>query len=214
MTNGDRFVLGFVCMMLCVILPLVMLMRREKLTKTYEVLSILVIYAVWYLTNVTFHEGSHYLGCMLTGVEITEVRLIPHVWQGDLVAYVHTPKMTWGQGAVSLPAPYVLDVVSLLIGVVLLRASGRKGPFLTAMLFMLFCLRPLFDITSNFAGFVVWNQGDFKEMTALFGGAAVYGAGVALSGIALGAVGYLLMRGRRSGPQSAARNEGPLSEGD
>ena len=174
----------------------------------------MALYVVWYLTNATLHEGSHYLGCILTGVQIMEVRLIPHFWQGDLVAYVNTPKMTWGQGAVSVPAPYVLDLFSLLIGVLLLRALGKKGPFLAALLLTLFCLRPLFDITSNFAGFVVWNQGDFKEMAALFGSSAVYGAGVALSGIALGVVGYLLMRGRRSGPQSAARNNGSLSEGD
>ncbi len=204
MGNGDRFALGFVCMMLCVIVPLVVLLRRENKSRTYEVLSILVIYAVWYVTNVSFHEGSHYLGCLLTGVQITEVRLIPHVWQGDWVAYVHTPKMTWGQGAVSVPAPYVLDLVSLLVGILLLRAPGKKGPFLTAMLLMLFCLRPLFDIVSNFAGFVVWNQGDFQEMTALFGGAAVYGAGAALCSAALGTVGYLLMRGRRPGQQSGA----------
>ncbi len=206
MGNGDRFVLGFVCMMLCVILPLVLFMRRERKTRVTEVLSILALYVIWYLTNVTLHEGSHYLGCILTGVQITEVRLIPHFWQGDLVAYVNTPKMTWGQGAVSVPAPYVLDLFSLLIGALLLRAFGKKGLFLQALILTLFCLRPLFDIVSNFAGFVVWHQGDFREMADLFGNAAVYGAGVAFSAIATGVVWCLVMRGKRLGPQGAAQN--------
>ena len=207
MSNADRFLIGFVCMMLCFILPLVVLTRREGKSRTYLVLSIMIFYVVWYPAMTIIHEGSHYLGGILAGEQITEVRLIPQFWKGDFVAKVNTQNMSRGQGAISVPAPYVLDLLSLLIGVLLLRAIGRKRFFISALLLTLFCLRPFFDIVSNYLGFVIWNQGDFKYLAGLYGSAAIYGAGIAFSGIALGIVWRLVMRGRRPGLQNAVQNE-------
>jgi hypothetical protein len=109
MSNADRFLIGFVCMMICFIVPLVVLTRREGKSRTYFVSFIMILYVVWYLTTVIIHEGSHYLGSILAGEQITEVRLIPQFWKGDFVAYVHTQNMSRGQGAISVPAPFLIS---------------------------------------------------------------------------------------------------------
>lgn len=206
MSETDRFLLGFVCMMICVILPLIVFMKREARSRSYTALSIITLYAVWYLTMTTIHESSHYLGSLLSGVQITEVRLIPHFWKGEFVAYVNTPPMSWGQAAISVPAPYVLDLLSLLIGALLLRAMNKKEGFIPALLLTLFCLRPLFDIVSNLAGYAVWNQGDLKYLAYLFGGATIYGLGLLFSAIAIGVVWYLVMIQGRRKHQELAQN--------
>jgi hypothetical protein len=60
---------------------------------------------------------------------------------------------------------------------------------------------------SNYLGFVVWDQGDFNYLAGLYGAAAIHGAGVAFSGIAIAVVWYLVVRGRRPGLQNAVQNE-------
>lgn len=197
MYNTDRLLIGFVFMALCLMLPLGVFMRRERKSSAYIALSFMIFYVVWYLTMVTIHEGSHYLGGILVGEQFTEVRLIPQFWKGDFVAYVNTQNMSRAQTAISVPAPYILDLFSLLIGVVLLRAFNKKRVFFSALLLTLFCLRPLFDILSNYTSFVVWNYGDFTYLADLYGNAATHGIGIAFSGIAIGVVWYIIMRERR-----------------
>ena len=197
MYNTDRLLIGFVFMALCLMLPLGVFMRRERKSSAYIALSFMIFYVVWYLTMVIIHEGSHYLGGILAGEQFTEVRLIPQFWKGDFVAYVNTQNMSQAQTAISVPAPYILDLFSFLIGVLLLRAINKKRVFFSALLLTLFCLRPLFDILSNYTGFVVWNSGDFKYLADLYGSAATHGIGIAFSGIAIGVVWYIIMRDRR-----------------
>lgn len=197
MNNTDRLLIGFVFMALCLMLPLIVFMRRERKSSVYIALSFMIFYVVWYLAMVIIHEGSHYLGGILAGEQFTAVRLIPQFWKGDFVAYVNTQNMSRTQTAISVPAPYILDLFSLLIGVLLLRAVNKKRVFFSALLLTLFCLRPLFDILSNYTGFVVWNYGDFTYLADLYGSAATHGIGIAFSGIAIGVVWYIIMRERR-----------------
>ncbi len=197
MNNTDRLLIGFIFMALCLMLPLGVFMRRERKSSVYIASSFMIFYVVWYLTLVMIHEGSHYLGGILSGQQITEVRLIPQFWKGDFVAYVNTQNMSRAQAAISAPAPYILDLFSLLVGAFLMHAINRKRVFFSALLLTLFCLRPLSDILNNYTGFVVWNYGDFRNLADLYGSAAAHGIGIAFSGIAMGVVWYILMRERR-----------------
>ena len=96
--------IAFVCMMLCFALPLAVFVRREGKSRTY-CSFIMILYVVWYLATVIIHEGSHYLGSILAGEQITEVRLIPQFWKGDFVAYVHTRNMSRGRAPSACPLP-------------------------------------------------------------------------------------------------------------
>jgi len=195
-----RFLVGFVCMMLCVILPLHLTLRPKVKSTAAFVLSMLGLYAFWYLTMATLHEGAHYLGSLLSGQQVLEVRLIPHFWKGDFVAYVHTKDMSPEQGLVSVPAPYVLDLVSLLIGLGVLRLLDRSRTVLFSLLLTFLCLRPLFDLVSNYLGYAVLDYGDFRILAETCGPVATHAAGVALCGIAIGVVAHLVRRGRQAGP--------------
>jgi len=198
-----RFLVGFVCMMLCVILPLHLYLRPRVNSTARFVLSMLGLYAFWYLTMATFHEGAHYLGSLLSGQQVLEVRLIPHFWKGDFVAYVHTQDMSPAQGLVSVPAPYVLDLVSLLLGLGLLRRLHRSRTGLFSLLFTFLCLRPLFDLVSNYLGYAVLDYGDFRILAETCGPVVTHGAGIALCGIAIGVVVHLVRRGPQASPVTA-----------
>ena len=134
----------------------------------------------------------------MSGEQFTEVRLIPQFWKGDFVAYVNTQNMSWAQTAISVPAPYILDLFSLMIGVLLLRGINRKrNSFSALFLTLLLRLRPLSDILNNYTGFVVWNSGDFTYLADLYGNSATHGIGIAFSGIAIGVVWYIIIREER-----------------
>jgi len=129
-----------------------------------------VLYPSWYLTNSLLHEGSHYLVNVLTGVQVKEVRLIPHFWRGDFAAaFVNTGSESPIQAALGATAPYWTGLLWVAFGLLLLRSIRRMPMLLSALVLTLFCLRPLADLVNNYVAVLAFQFGDFVTVAQAIG---------------------------------------------
>lgn len=160
---------------------------------------------LWYFVYAPTHELSHLLGAYLVGAQILEVKLIPGFWVGETaVAWIKAEGFTseWAQLIMTI-SPYVLDMVSIAVGVYVLQRYLSRNAFLLGFLFMLICLRPAFDFVCETIGFVTGFRGDLFHIALTAGGFATW-TFLALS-IAFSIYAIIVVIGRFKGfPQDAA----------
>jgi hypothetical protein len=169
MTPFVRTAIGFSTLILLVVLPLAVFIGRSR-SKVNVGLYWLVLYPLWYLSNSVFHEGAHYLASALSGVQVKEVRLLPHFWAGDFVnAYVDTGVRTPFQAALGSTAPYWSGVIWVACGLLILRRLSGKPLLLSSLVLTVCCLRPLADLVNNYFGAVAFGFGDFANTAAAIG---------------------------------------------
>jgi hypothetical protein len=159
-----------------VVAPLLVLYLRGTWKQQTMVACMSTIPILWYFVYAPIHELSHLLGAYLVGAQILEVKLIPRFWAGETaVAWIKAEGFTseWTQLIMTI-SPYVLDLVSIALGVYVLQRKLSRNAFLIGFLFMLLCLRPTFDLVCETIGFASGFRGDLFHIALTVGGFATW----------------------------------------
>jgi hypothetical protein len=101
-----------------------------------------------------------------------DYKLMPSFWLGEFGRAWITPEgisQSWQQ-LVMTSSPYILDLVCIVVGVLVLRKTLTKNPFLLGLLFMLLCLRPAFDLVCESVAFLSGDKGDIYHIAGILGG--------------------------------------------
>jgi len=179
-----------------IILPLLILYLRSNWAGKNIYINVIILPLTWYLFYAPIHELGHILGCIIVGADITNYRLFPHFWEGSFgFAFVD---VKGGLGAnmnslVILIAPYILDLISVIAGYFILTKVKIKNSFLLGLVFLIFCLRPLYDIIDNYAG-IIYNHSDLVLTMKITGGLIVYIYGAITVAVSLIVILLLLKR--------------------
>jgi len=177
-----------------VVFPLLVLYLRSNWASKEIYVNVIVLPLIWYLFYAPIHELSHILGCIIVGSKITDYRLFTHFWEGSFgFAYVDV------KGALDvnmnsliiLISPYILDFISIIVGYYILTRYKIKNSFLLGLTFLIFCLRPLYDIVDNYIG-IFYNNGDLVLTSKIIGEYITYSYGIISVTISLIAIILLL----------------------
>lgn len=178
-----------------IILPIILLEQSSHASRSRIIITTIVIGILWFLSYALLHELSHVLGFYLTGVEVTDHKLIPYFWQGDFSnAYVIVAESTPGKRFIGQVTPYVRDLVFAIMGYILIKRLSFSSNFLLLLVFTLLVSSSLYDVATNFWGFVGESRGDFYRMKEYIGVPAVYLMGVSMLLI----IGFLMGAGFNS----------------
>lgn len=131
---------------------------------------------LWYFVYAPIHELSHLLGATLVGGQIVEVKLIPRFWAGEFGgAWIRSVGFTneWSQLIMTF-APYFFDLLSIAVGVYVLKRILSGNAFLIGFLFMFLCLRPAFDLVGETIGFATGFRGDLFHIALAVGDFATW----------------------------------------
>ena len=163
-----------------IVLPLLVFYLRSGWSQKEINVNVIILPILWYLTYALLHELSHIFGCIVVGAAITDYRLMPHFWEGDFgFAYVN---VNGGfevntRSLIILSFPYLLDVLSVFIGFLLLNKLRIKNSFLFGLIFMILCLRPLYDIIDNYIGIIMLHS-DLVLISKIIGQLITYSFGI------------------------------------
>ena len=162
--------------LILVVLPLLIIYLRSSWTNKQINLNVIILPLIWYLFYAPFHELGHVLGCIFVGAEIKDYQLFAHFWEGNFgFAFVEI-KDGYGENMnsfVILIIPYILDLISILLGYYLLRRCKIKNSFLFGLVFLVFCIRPLYDLIDNFIGYYL-NHSDFVLASQIVGKSVIF----------------------------------------
>jgi len=167
---NDR-VLVTIEILLTIVLPLLVLYLRWPWPLRGTIWCMATIPVLWYPLYAPIHELSHLAGDYLVGARVTEVKLIPRFWLGEVArAWVTSEGIThnW-QRLISTGFPYILDIVSVAAALWLVRKHFPKTAFLAGFTFMVLCLRPLFDFVCETAAFALGGKGDLYFIDRILG---------------------------------------------
>jgi hypothetical protein len=190
-----------------IVAPLLILYLTGRWPMRIAVPCLLVIPVLWYLTYAPIHELSHVLGTYLVGGTVTEVKLIPSFWKGEISggAWI-TPQglgAPWQQ-LVMTSSPYVLDGLSVVVGFFTLRGRHLVRPFALGVALMLLCLRPAFDVACETVGFALGARGDLYHIALATGRPTVWLSMTILFGFSLFTIARVLVeRASRDGMAAA-----------
>ena len=171
-----------------VISPLIVFYLRNNWPRTICIIDIAVIMIVWFFTLPLLHEVSHVIGVFLIGSKPIAYQLVPKFWAGDFTtAWVQSEPVNDWRGPIPGLAPYIKDVLLLIIGFLLLKGERVRNAFWAGFVYVFFCLGSLFDIANNFCqklfGYVAGN--DFFGVSLGWGDAWSNSIGILFSGFAL-----------------------------
>lgn len=175
-----KAILHLVNILLFIVLPLLLLYLRSNWSRKEINFYVVILPLLWYLFYAPIHEFSHIIGCWLVGAEINDFRLFAHFWKGEFgFAYVD---VKGGMGVnteslIILIVPYVLDLISILLGYFIITRLDIKNSFLVGLVFMIFCLRPLYDIVDNYMG-IYFNHSDLVMIKEIIGSFITYSYGI------------------------------------
>ena len=177
-----------------IVFPLLVFYLRSNWTNKEIYVNVIVLPLIWYLFYAPIHELSHMLGCIIVGADITDYRLFAHFWEGSFgFAYVDVKggldvNMN---SLIILISPYILDFISIIVGYYILTRYKIKNSFLLGLTFLIFCLRPLYDIVDNYIG-IFYNNGDLVLTSKIIGEYITYSYGIISVTISLIAIILLL----------------------
>jgi hypothetical protein len=174
----DRMLLVTVEILLTIVAPLLVLYLAGRWPMRAVVPALVAIPVLWYLTYSPIHELSHVLGTWLVGGTVTQVKLIPSFWRGEFGRAWITPQGLGapGQWLVMTSAPYILDGLSVAVGLWVLGRRRPMHPFALGSAFMLLCLRPAFDLVCETVAFARGGRGDLFHIARAIGDRAVWGS--------------------------------------
>ena len=149
-----------------VVVPLLVLYHKSGWPLRHRTTSLILVPLLWYVVYAPIHELSHLLAAYLVGGTVADVRLIPPFWRGEVAgAWISPVGITEGPRlALMSSAPYVLDLVSSAIGLLILKRPYVRGAFLAGFAFMVLCLRPLFDLVCESISFLSGFHGDLYHI--------------------------------------------------
>ena len=159
-----------------IVLPLLIVYLRSSWTNKEIYFNVIILPLIWYLFYAPIHELGHMLGCIVVGADITDYRLFAHFWEGSFgFAYVDVKGgLDVNMNSfIILILPYVLDLISILIGYFLLTKYKIKNSFLFGLVFLIFSVRPLYDLVDNFIGYF-FNHSDFVLASQIVGNLIIF----------------------------------------
>ena len=172
----NYYVLSTVEIFLTVVLPLFLLYSRGSWPQRTIIPCLISIPVLWYPAYSPLHELSHVAATYLVGGKVTFVKLIPSFWRGEFGrAWITSEGVTqsWQQ-LITTAAPYILDLACLITGIVVLRRTFSRNPFVVGLVFMLLCLRPAFDFVCESVGFLTGDKGDFFAIQSIAGAGPIW----------------------------------------
>ena len=149
--------------LILVVLPLLVLYLRSNWPNKVIYVNVIILPLIWYVFYAPLHELGHILGCFIVGLEIKDYQLFAHFWEGNFGFAFVDIKEGYGENMnsfVILILPYILDLISIVIGYYLLSKYKIINSFLFGLVFLLFNVRPLYDLIDNFIGYY-FNHSDF-----------------------------------------------------
>jgi hypothetical protein len=177
------------------LIPMIVLYVRGNWPQKLWLASLVVLLPIWFGTYSLLHEGSHLVGVLLVGEKILDYHLIPHFWQGEFTsAWVGSTILPGWRGVLPGLFPYLRDFLFLIAGWVILKSKRIENCFLVGLVFLLFCLSPLFDIASNYLGYLAEHAtgNDFMGTAMKIGGLKTHVIGVLLLSFGLYVVARIL----------------------
>ena len=205
----NDFILVTLEILVVLVTPLLILYLTRPWPLRIVIPCLLVIPVLWYLTYAPIHELSHVLGTYLVGGSVTETKLIPSFWKGEVAVAWITPqglREPWQQ-LVMTSSPYVLDGLSVALGFVLLgRGRLLDRPVALGVVFMLLCLRPTFDVLNETVAFARGSQADLYHIALAIGSPMLWLSSVSLLGFSLLTMARLLMKSASRKSQAALHN--------
>lgn len=182
--------------LLVIVAPLLILYLTGRWPMRIVIPCLVVIPVLWYLTYAPIHELSHVLGTYLVGGSVTEIKLIPSFWKGELTggAWITPQRLRapWQQFVTS-SSPYVLDALSVAVGFFALQRRHLIRPFALGVAFMLLCLRPAFDVLCETVGFALGFRGDLYNIALATGRPTVWLSMAILFGFSLFTIARVLV---------------------
>ena len=158
------------------VLPLLFLYLRSNWPKKVINVNVIILPLIWYVFYAPLHELGHILGCFIVGLEIKDYQLFAHFWEGNFGFAFVDIKGGYGENMnsfVILILPYMLDLISIVIGYYLLSRYKIINSFLFGLVFLLFNIRPLYDLVDNFIGYCL-NDSDFVLASRIVGSLVIF----------------------------------------
>jgi hypothetical protein len=181
-----RHIIGGLSVGFIIMLPIIRFYQRNNWSKTQNLIGILGIAFIWFLTQGALHELCHIIGVKLVGANIEDYRLFPKFWEGDFdfgTAYISCEgDVTIGQKFVIAAFPYFRDLIIVIIGFFILKAKKIRHYFLVGLIFSMFMLNSVFDIVTNFVGLFM-KFGDFSDLTKMIGNFWTYFIGISIMAV-------------------------------
>ena len=140
------------------LIPLIILYARCNWRPKLWLANLAALLPLWFITYSLLHEGCHAVGVLVVGEKIVNYHLIPAFWKGEFTsdAWVSSNTLEGWRGVLPGLFPYLRDFIFLIAGWVILKSKRIENCFLVGLVFVLFCLSPLFDITDNyFSGYLM-----------------------------------------------------------
>ena len=185
-------------LLVVLVIPLLILNLRGAWTLRATLPCLLSLPILWYLTYAPIHELSHIGGAYLVGGTVTDLRLLPPFWEGEVGrAWITADGLQhpWQQ-LIMTSFPYVIDDAFLLVGAIFLLHRPPTHPFAIGLIFMLLCLRGAFDFMCETIAFVLGTQGDLYHIKLLVGGPVTWTFLAASIGLAIFSIVRVLKRFR------------------
>jgi hypothetical protein len=96
----------------------------------------------------------------MLGRKITQYQLIPIFWKGEFFTGASVGSEPTNQigdtfGFVSGLAPYIKDVILLIIGYLILKLQKVSNSFFSGLIFIICILSSLFDIANNYSIYII-----------------------------------------------------------
>lgn len=152
--------------LLTVVVPLLLLFRGSAWPLRRTIIAQVTIPILWYPTYAPLHELGHIVMTYAVGGTITSTQLIPPFWRGEFaVAWINSTGVREGAPSIlTFAAPYILDVLAVIIGMLVLRRRYFRTPFVAGFALMLLCLRPLFDLVCEAIAYFTGLRGDLYHV--------------------------------------------------
>ena len=182
--------------LLIIVLPLLAVYLRSNWERKEMYFNVIFLPLIWYLFYAPIHELSHMLGSFIVGAEITDYRLFAHFWEGSFgFAYVDIKDglTTNINSLIILIFPYLLDLLSIVIGYYILTNYKIKNSFLFGLTFLILCLRPIYDLLDNYIG-IYYNHSDLVLTIEIIGHSLTYLFGIISISFGVYAVINLLLK--------------------
>ncbi len=176
MTDQARFLLGSLGYFLLIVVPILAYLKKRAVSNQRIVIYTFVLWILWYVPYAPIHEGSHFVGGSLAGLHLKSHQFIPPFWRGDFLhGYV-----TWERGEpwqmlLMSQAPYSIDGLIILLGLLLFRWRSRFTPFVGALILTETFLRSAYDVAINyFMDTIFGGMGDFRFLLSGYPRLAVH----------------------------------------
>jgi len=180
-----------------VVTPTILFYLRNNWPLSKWGMSALGVAGITVLTYSVLHEASHVLGVYAIGSKPVEVHLIPKFWAGEFAtgASVSSQPVAGWIGALPGLAPYIKDILFLLVGAWILKRTDMRSAFLAGLVYVTLCVAPLFDLVNNYLIYLVLGRvsgNDFYGTALRWGAVWTHGIGLGFCIFALVTCAWIL----------------------